>query len=62
MVAGKYFTLNELSEYIGLGRDGINALVEKGYIKAFKDKSRRWLYDKEDIDSYFDKCKQEALI
>ncbi len=62
MIAGRYFTLSELSQYIGLGRDGIDALVEKGYIKAFKDKSRRWLYDKEDIDSYLEKCKEETYL
>ena len=62
LIANRYLTTDQVCEYVGLGRDGLDALVEKGYISRFRDKSRRLLYDKENIDAYFDKCKEESLI
>lgn len=60
MVNGKYYTFKEAMSILQLGRDGITALIEKGYLTAFKDKSRRYLIPKESIDKYLEDCLQEA--
>ena len=60
MVNGKYYTFKEAMSALDLRKDAIYRLIERGYITAFKDKSRRLLIPKDSIDKYLERCLQEV--
>lgn len=55
----RLLTFKEAQTYLGLGRSTLYKLTNGGVIPALKVTERKWSYDKQDLDQWIEKQKQQ---
>jgi excisionase family DNA binding protein len=59
-VRGELVTVNEAIKYTRLGRTSLYESINKGYIRYFRPKKGKILFDTADLDDYLSKCEVPA--
>lgn len=58
----RLLTFKEAQTYLGLGRSTLYKLTNGGIIPALKVTERKWSYDKQDLDQWIEKQKQQRRV
>ena len=56
----RLLTFKQAQTYLGLGRSTLYKLTNSGIIPAMKVTERKWSYDKQDLDAWIEKHKQQG--
>lgn len=58
----RLLTFKQAQTYLGLGRSTLYKLTNEGIIPAMKVTERKWSYDKQDLDQWIEKQKQQRRV
>lgn len=58
----RLLTFKEAQTYLGLGRSTLYKLTNSGVIPAIKLTERKWSYDKQELDQWIEKQKQQRKV